>query len=184
LENLAVAVRGAEVAGGVGLAVPPEAVGSGVASTVWEARLELVPGEPELLIDSAHNPLAASALACYLEKHPRPSRVLLFGVMEDKKAEAILGPLQPLVGAMVATRPANRRALDPEWLVALAGDRGLPAEAAEPPKKALFMARRLAGKDGQVVVAGSTFLAGDVKRLLEEEKEQGQELGVRGQEGG
>jgi dihydrofolate synthase/folylpolyglutamate synthase len=173
LENMAVAVRASEVASMAGLEVSKEAVANGVSSTVWKARLERVAGRPDILIDSAHNPLGSRALASYLGENPCENRVLLFAVMEDKKHVEIMEPLLPYCRALVATRPPNRRAEAPELLAGSALERGLHAEAVEPTDRALGRARQLAGEEGEVVVAGSTFLAGEVKRLLEIEVSAG-----------
>ncbi|MFQ5790575.1 MAG: bifunctional folylpolyglutamate synthase/dihydrofolate synthase [Acidobacteriota bacterium] len=172
LENLAVAVRAAELVRRVGVGVSEQAVISGVVSTVWEARLETVPGdsgEPDLLIDAGHNPLAARALSRYLEAHPSRQRVLLFGIMKDKRAEEVLRHLLPHVRATVVTRPPIWRAKDPEPMARWAASKGFRVEVVEPTGRALVRARRLAGESGQVLVAGSIFLAGEVKRLLREE---------------
>jgi dihydrofolate synthase/folylpolyglutamate synthase len=171
-ENLAVAVRAAEVASDIGLDVPRKAVIRGAATTVWEARLERVSGRPELLIDSVHNALGAAAMAGYLSGRPQRRRVLLFALMDDKDPAAVLTPLLPFFVSMVATRPPNRRARDPGVLVQAAGDQGLPAEAVEPVERALARAREMAGEGGEVVVAGSTFLAGEVKRILEKSQQE------------
>jgi dihydrofolate synthase/folylpolyglutamate synthase len=168
-ENLAVAVRASEVASLVGIEVPQEAVLSGVPATVWEARLERVAGRPGLLIDSAHNALGTAALGRYLADRPQEERVLLFALMDDKDPDEVLAPLRPYFLAMVATRPPNRRARNPVELAQAANAQGFHAEAVEPVEQALARARKLAGVDGEVVVAGSTFLAGEVKRLLEED---------------
>jgi dihydrofolate synthase/folylpolyglutamate synthase len=169
VENMVVAVRAAEIASSVGVTVTREAVRLGVAGTRWEARLEKVSAQPALLIDSAHNPLGASALARYLASQPSPRRVLLFALMDDKSIPGFLEPLLPHIQAMVATRPSMRRAKDPQALVDWTVDCGLPTESIEPTERALARARELAGKEGEVVVAGSTFLAGEVKQILEEE---------------
>ncbi len=166
-ENAALAVRAAEVAARIGIDVPREAFVSGVGSTHWEARLEQIPGTPALLIDSAHNPLGAEALASYLAETSDRPRVLLFAVMDDKEVSEVLKPLQPFFRAVVATRPPNRRSMEPEAIVHQAIAMGLAAEMVEPTERALARARLMAGTDGEVVVAGSTFLAGEVKRLLE-----------------
>ncbi len=166
-ENAAVAVRAAEVAARIGLEVPREAVVVGVGSTRWEARIERIPGRPALLIDSAHNPLGAEALASYLADASDRPRVLLFAVMEDKKISEVLKPLRPFFHAVVATRPPNRRSTEPEAIVRQVRAMGLAVEAVEPTERALARARSMAGADGEVVIAGSTFLAGEVKRLLE-----------------
>lgn len=162
LQNLAVAVRAAEV----GFHVPRDAVVSGIAATVWPARLERVPGAPPLLMDVAHNPHGAEALARYLTAHPRTNRVLLFAVMHDKNVEAMTELLFRCAARIVVTRPLLRRAADPELVARQARARGFPTEAVEPVEKALSRAREIAGPSGEVVVAGSIFLAGEVKRLL------------------
>jgi dihydrofolate synthase/folylpolyglutamate synthase len=172
LENLAVAVRASEVATQMGLDVSPEAVARGAASTVWEGRLERVEGRPRLLIDSAHNALGALALSDYLAGRPEVRRVLLFALMDDKNPTAVLTPLRPFFVSMVATRPPNRRARDPAELVRATDEQGLPAEAIVSPEQALARAREIAGEEGEVVVAGSTFLAGEIKRIVEEASEQ------------
>jgi len=171
-ENLAVAVRAAEVAARLDLEVPREAVVSGVRSTHWEARLERIPGQPSLLIDSAHNPLGAESLASYLSEAAPQPRVLLFAVMEDKKVSDVLRPLLPFFRTVVVTRPPNRRSMKPEAIVRRSTAMGLAAEIVEPTERGLARARLLAGTDGEVVIAGSTFLAGEVKRLLELENIQ------------
>jgi dihydrofolate synthase/folylpolyglutamate synthase len=169
LENLALAVRAAELLQGPGFPIPPAAIAAGVAGTRWPARLERVPGEPPLLIDAAHNPAGVEALVRYLEAHPRPGRVLLFAVMKDKKVEAMAERLFPCFERVVVSRPENARAQDPRSVVEWAGSRGFPAASVPEVGSGLERARRLAGPSGEVVVAGSIFLAGEVKALLERE---------------
>jgi dihydrofolate synthase/folylpolyglutamate synthase len=167
-ENLAVAVRASEVASLVGIDVPHEAVLTGVPAVSWEARIERVEGRPGLLIDSAHNALGTAALGRYLAGRRKVGRILLFALMDDKDPDGVLAPLLPFVSAMVATRPPNRRARSAADLARAANAQGLQAEAVEVVEEALARARKLAGDEGEVVVAGSTYLAGEVKRLLQE----------------
>lgn len=172
-ENLAVALRAAEIAPSIGLEVPHDAIVTGVARTRWEARLERISGRPSILIDAAHNPPGALALARYLAEHSRGRgpRVLVFGVMKDKKADAILEPLLPHVKHVLLTRPPIWRARNPATLLPWARRRGASAEVLPSPRAALERARRLAGEDGEVLVAGSLFLAGEIERILREEHE-------------
>jgi folylpolyglutamate synthase/dihydropteroate synthase len=88
--------------------------------------------------------------------------VLLFGVMKDKRVWEMLSKLLPHVSAFVATRPEMSRARDPERLARFAKERGVPAEAVRSPAAALARARELAGREGEVLVAGSIFLLGEV----------------------
>jgi dihydrofolate synthase / folylpolyglutamate synthase len=167
-DNLLVAVRLLEEARKEGLPVDLDAVATAVARTRWPGRLERVPGDPPLLLDGAHNPAAARALARYLAGR-RPF-VLLFAAMEDKDVAGLARALFPLASAVVLTRPRQSRAMDPRALAQRAG--GLAAGASREPSvfRALARARRLARARGPgvpVVVAGSLFLVGEVKGILE-----------------
>src|SRR6266704_2109515 len=61
--NAAVALAAAEALEKGGLTVASSAFREGIATACWPGRMELVPGSPRLLLDGAHNPAGASALA-------------------------------------------------------------------------------------------------------------------------
>ena len=107
-------------------------------------------------------------LARFLAAEPPRRRVLLFGVMKDKRVYEMLELLLPHVSAFVATRPEMSRARGPEPLAAWARERGTDAEAIRSTADALSRARELAGPAGEVVVAGSIFLLGEVSAALDE----------------
>ena len=164
VENALVTIRLLEEARVAGVPVTHDAIERGLSDAVWPARLELIElrGGRRLLLDSAHNADGAAALARYLARwHPeRPP--LVFGAMRDKDVTAILSALLPVVGPVVTTAPANRRAADPDTLVeevrALDPARAVTADG--DPMRALdraFTSGRLA------CVAGSIFLAGEVR---------------------
>lgn len=167
LGNLVLAIRVAEVL------VPElteEQVRRGVRSTTWHGRLQRIaptPGSPALLLDAAHNVMAAEQLAKYLESHPHGRRVLLFGVMKDKRVHEMLAWLLPHVSCLVATRPEMSRASGPEPLASLAREHETRAEAIESSARALARAQELAGPTGEVIVAGSIFLLGEIVEALE-----------------
>jgi dihydrofolate synthase/folylpolyglutamate synthase len=167
LDNLALAVRTAEVYRQDALEAAH--VARGVAATVWPGRLQRIDGAPPLLLDAAHNVMAVEALARHLESHPHRKRVLLFGVMKDKRVREMLDRLVPLVSHFIATRPAMSRAREPEQLARWARERGVPAESERSPAAALARARELAGPDGEVLVAGSIFLLGEIQAVLDGE---------------
>lgn len=167
LDNLALAVRAVEV---FSPEIPVEAVARGVATTLWPGRLQRIEGRPSLLLDAAHNVMATEALARYLEAHPRPQRVLLFGVMKDKRVREMLDRLLPLASHFIATRPEMSRARGPEQLARWAAERGVPAESHRSATRALARAREVAGPDGEILVAGSIFLLGEILNVLDREK--------------
>ena len=163
LDNLVLAVRAVEC---YSRSLAIESVARGVAATEWPGRLQRIAGKPSLLLDAAHNVMATEALVRYLESHPHPKRVLLFGVMKDKRVWEMLDELLPLVSHFIATRPEMSRARDPEKLARFAKERGVPAEAVRSPEAALARAREVAGPEGEVLVAGSIFLLGEVLPAL------------------
>ncbi|HUC43864.1 MAG TPA: folylpolyglutamate synthase/dihydrofolate synthase family protein [Candidatus Sulfotelmatobacter sp.] len=170
-ENARVAAATLEAAAGaLGFEIRPAAVRDGLAATRWPGRLQIVPGRPTLLLDGAHNPAGAEALAVHLAERAasgEPKPMLLFGSMKDKDLAGMLRPLSPHVARMIATRPDIPRAMDSGELAKAASELGLEAEAVPGAAAALERARVLAGDDGLVLVAGSLYLIGEVLAALE-----------------
>jgi dihydrofolate synthase/folylpolyglutamate synthase len=166
VHNAVVAVRIIEQLFTRGVNVPPPAVVEGLASVRWPGRLDrrtLSDGR-EALLDAAHNPAGAAALASYLvERGEKPPMV--FAAMRDKDTSGMLRALTPAVSAVVVTRTSNPRSADPIALAdavrAIAP--GLPVVAHDSPTDALAAAWALAPR---IVVAGSIFLLGDVLKEL------------------
>jgi dihydrofolate synthase/folylpolyglutamate synthase len=163
-DNAIVAIRLLEEARAAGLAVDLPAAVAAFADTRWPGRLERVEGTPPLILDCAHNPAAARALAAHLALGP--PYVLLFGAMADKDVEAMARLLFPPARAVVLTRAPTDRAATPEEIARRTGLTAREVRIEARPRAALALARRLAPAGGQVVVAGSLYLVGEVKRIL------------------
>ncbi len=166
-QNLLVAVRLLEEAQSLGIPVDLRRLPAAVGRTRWPGRLETVPGEPALVLDGAHNPAGARALAAYL-KGGRPF-VLLFGAMADKDVRGLARELFPLAAEIVLTRPRVSRAASANEIARRASPLADRAHREPSVARALRLARRLAlahGPDTAVVVAGSLYLVGAVKALL------------------
>lgn len=162
-QNAALAAAAARALG-----IPETAFGPGLRRAVWPARFERVPGRPLVIVDGAHNDGSAAALARSLRAERRGRRlVLIIGLNTDKDARAVLRALTPVATAIVATRSTSPRATTPNdmaRLVRRATRR--PVEVAGNIGAALRIARRLAGADGLVCVAGSLALAGEARTAL------------------
>ena len=172
-DNLLVAIRLLEEAGRAGVSVDLRKLPAAVARTRWPGRLERVSGDPPLLLDGAHNPAGARALAAHLRGEP--SFVLVFGAMADKDVRGLARELFPLAAAVVLTRPRIARAATPEDLRRRAGRLAASAHREPSVARALAFARRLARAQGPgttVVVAGSLYLVGAVQAILERERER------------
>jgi dihydrofolate synthase/folylpolyglutamate synthase len=126
-----------------------------------------VSAEPLVLLDGAHNPHGAQALAAAMAGLPRP-RVLVLGVSEDKELAGMLDALLPEVDHVVATAYAQPRALPPAALAAAVAARGEPPDvlACAGAFDAVGQGQVMAGPGGTVVVAGSLMLVGEVRHAL------------------
>ncbi|MGZ5958904.1 MAG: bifunctional folylpolyglutamate synthase/dihydrofolate synthase, partial [Myxococcaceae bacterium] len=167
--NAAVAVTCAHLLEGQGLAVGDEAIRTGLRRTRWPGRLEQIPGDPPLLLDGAHNEDGVAALRAALDAPPYAGRPvhLVFGVVSDKRVGPMLRMLLPRCASAVLTGLPTPRSLDPDGYLALARTLCPSVEVAPSPEEGLARARRRAGADGWVLVAGSLYLVGAVKAQLE-----------------
>jgi dihydrofolate synthase/folylpolyglutamate synthase len=138
------------------------AIEEGIARVSWPGRLETIDG---LLLDAAHNPDGAEALARYLRSARVPALppdgvVLVFGALGDKDWGAMLRILAPVAHKRiyVPLPGAARTAVDPQAMSDL-----YPGVVAASVEEALSIARRA---DGPVVVAGSMVLVGEARSKL------------------
>lgn len=164
--NAAVALRLLEVVGDAApaLRVDPGAMRTGLRTAAWPGRLEtFAHGGAQILLDAAHNPAGARALASYLRDAAPRGVTLVFGAMRDKAVIEMLTALKPAVHAVVCATAPNPRAMRADELAAAAATLGMRAEAVADPIEAVA---RACGTGRLVVVAGSIFLIGPVREWL------------------
>ena len=145
------------------LAVPADAIRVGLEEAVWPARLELRRWrDTDLLIDGAHNPAGAGALASYIaEAYGRPLSMVV-GAMRDKAIDDLIAALAPAASRFVFTAVESPRAAPAADLLSAAARvaTGVPAIAAGTPIEALAT---LVPSPIPVVVAGSLYLCGEIR---------------------
>ena len=151
------------------LPITAQAVRTGLALVELPGRFQIVPGQPTLVLDVAHNPHAVAALAQNLDRmgfYPRTHAV--FGAMRDKAIAPILRTLGPVVDAWHFTDlPTPRAATAVELRDLHAGllinGPGPVAVACHPdPMQALSAAIEGADPADRIVVFGSFFTVGGV----------------------
>jgi dihydrofolate synthase/folylpolyglutamate synthase len=140
--------------------VPAAAIATGLETVRWPGRLERI---GDVLLDGAHNPDGARALAAYVQGlGVAPERTsLVFGALADKDWPAMLDVLAPLASRRVYVAPesAARSAVDPAAMAAQRAGR-----IAASMEDALRLARE--GSPDLVVVCGSLSLVGHARALL------------------
>lgn len=161
-DNAAVAIEAVERVRARGVPMHDDAIRRGLADVRWPGRLERIAGEPEVLVDAAHNPDGARALAAHLASLPRAGRrVLVFGAMADKDWRAMLDALRPEVDEVIGVAPAMPRAERAEAIAEAIG-----GSSAASIREGVDRARERAGSEGLVVVAGSIFVLAEARAHL------------------
>lgn len=166
-ENAAVAIAAAEALEAGGMNIGSQAFIEGIAAASWPGRMELVPGTPRLLLDGAHNPAGASALAEALQDYSYSRLLLVTGVCDDKDLERIYAPLTPLVDRIYTVTPAVERALKDADLSRFFQERGIASRPCGSVTDGIGRARGEADAGDLILVCGSLFVVGEAKAWLE-----------------
>ena len=101
--------------------VTVDAIRTALHDVRWPGRLQMleVPDGRRVLIDAAHNPAGAYALAAYLRREFPEPLPIVFGALRDKDAERMLKAIIPVASKVVLTEPANARARPAEELAVI-----------------------------------------------------------------
>ncbi|WP_253259281.1 bifunctional folylpolyglutamate synthase/dihydrofolate synthase [Subtercola boreus] len=174
-QNAAVAVAAVEsFLGGGTNALVDDVLVEAFNSVTSPGRLQLIGTEPTVLVDAAHNPGGATALAAALTEYFSFDKVVaVISVLADKDAAGIMRALEPVVSEFVVTRSSSDRAIDADELasvvVGIAGADRVIVEL--DPREAAAIARDSAGESakGAVLVTGSITLVGEIITLAAEE---------------
>jgi dihydrofolate synthase/folylpolyglutamate synthase len=149
------------------LPLTAQAVREGLAHVELQGRFQIVPGQPVMVLDVAHNAQSVAALAANLDQmgfYPRTHAV--FGMMADKDIATVLRHMLPLVDAWhLAELPIARAAKTDALMARLheaAGTRAVEASAHASPADALRRAIGRADPADRIVVFGSFYTVGGV----------------------
>ncbi len=146
------------------LNVPSPAIQAGLKHVHWPGRLEFISRSPDFVLDGAHNPAGAAALASYILEFWADRQVwIVYSAMRDKAVEEVTDRLFPLADRVIVTAPDFPRALRPEAILAVNNDP--KASIAATASQAIEVARN-APKHAIVFFTGSLFLVGEVRGLL------------------
>jgi dihydrofolate synthase / folylpolyglutamate synthase len=153
------------------LPVPVQAIRQGLAAVELPGRFQIVPGEPVLVLDVAHNPHSVAALALNLDEmgfYPRTHAV--FGAMHDKDLAGVMRRMSPLVECwhfsdLPTPRAAGASDLAAIWAGLVAAGQGRADAIVEQhagPSEALRAAVVAADPADRIVVFGSFYTVGGV----------------------
>lgn len=136
-------------------------------------RIEILKGDPQVIIDAAHTVESARALAAVLAEIAPDGFDLLLSVSGDKDLEGIFDAILPGALRVFVTRAEPLRSMQVEDLAASVRRRrsGVPVVAIDDPERAVREARASLAAGGRLCATGSTYLAGIARRVLRKERD-------------
>ena len=173
-QNAAIALAAAEAFLAGAIELDPETIREGFLAASSPGRLQVVRRSPTVIVDAAHNPHGARALARSLEESfDFASLVGVVGILADKDAQGVLIALEQVLDSIVVTAPSSQRAMVPEDLAVLAAeifgeDRvWIERSLVDAIDRAVTLAEEVSDYGGAgVLVTGSVVLAGEAMRLM------------------
>ena len=127
-----------------------------------EGRFQTIDAANRWIVDVAHNPDAAGALARALRGQRAGGRTIaILGMLDDKDVEGVVAHLDDVIDHWIAVEAESRRAVPVDELARrIANASDAPCLVAESLQAAMDRAGELAGKDDRVLVTGSFYLVG------------------------
>jgi dihydrofolate synthase/folylpolyglutamate synthase len=168
VQNAALALAASELLIRDKAAITLESLKQGLANTRWPGRLEIVSSKPLVILDGAHNLIAARNLGRFLSENLNKSRItLVIGILDDKPYASMLKSLLPQCSRAIITRAKTGRALDPQCLYKTAqkiiSDVSIVPDVAGAAKIAI----ENSGPDDVICIAGSLYVVGEAKAAIE-----------------
>ncbi len=168
VENAALVLATCEILNRNGGKLSLDHIKAGLTKTRWPGRLETVSTKPRIILDGAHNFIAARNLARYLTAHFADRNLtMIIGILDDKPYKAMLSCLLPTAHRVILTRAKINRALEPDKLGAFAKKIVPGATLISDVQRALEYAIKTASPDDVICVAGSLYVVGEAKEALD-----------------
>lgn len=168
LNNCAAVLLACKALQDFGMNLSSAAILEGIKKARWNGRMEICSKNPLILLDGAHNADGMTMLAKSIEKYFKGKKItLLMGVLGDKQYTKMVELLLPLVDKVVVTQPNNPRALDADSLEELVSRYHKKVWKEKQVEKAFELARNITKKEEVLCCAGSLYLIGEIRGLLE-----------------
>ncbi len=167
LENASLSLAACELLIRNGAKIDIGHIREGLLKTQWPGRLETVSTNPVVILDGAHNLMAARNLAKYLSSNFQKQNVaMVLGILDDKPYQSMLKTLLPVCGRAILTRPVIDRALEPEKLYECAKQLLDNIKVIPSVREAVAYAMETAAPDEAICVAGSLYVVGEARAAL------------------
>jgi dihydrofolate synthase/folylpolyglutamate synthase len=170
--NAATAVGCLPILKSCGWEVGEQAATKGLRLVSWPARFERLGEQGQWILDGAHNPDGAQALAGVVRDVFGDERVrLVFGVLEDKRVDDMLTALDAVASSVDLVRPADARGRDPNELRMLVDGSAIVHESVT-----VALSRLEAAPGPPVLITGSLTVVGEARSWLQDKGYSVQEM--------
>ncbi len=172
LKNSATALYTLMILRKCGYKITDKAIYDGFSSAFFPARLELLKKSPVVLLDGAHNPGGAEALSKAIKENLSGfKKIGIVGMLADKDVNTAISMLAPLFDEIITVSPHNPRAMSSTELAGIVSRYCKNVIVSTDYKAAYKIALSRAGEDGAIVIFGSLYLAGDMRKTIIKSKE-------------
>jgi dihydrofolate synthase/folylpolyglutamate synthase len=145
------------------LGIDDAVIAQGMKKTAWPGRLEIIQRHPTFILDGAHNPAGAAALAAHIREFYSQKPVwLVYGAMRDKAIDEVASQLFPLADRLILTAPDFPRALRPQAILEMHPHSNAVMTESVAEARALA---QTAPPGVTVFFTGSLFVVGEMKGL-------------------
>ena len=168
VENAALAIAACELLNKNKAVISENNIRNGLIKTRWPGRLEIVSDHPMIILDGAHNLIAARKLAQFLGNNlaHRPI-TLVVGILNDKPFKAMLKSLLPVCSRLFITQAKIDRALDTQQLFDVVKNKISDVRMISDVAGAVAQAVANADSNEVVCIAGSLYVVGEAKAAIE-----------------
>ncbi len=176
LINASLAVAAIEELNNFDVKISEDCIRRGLVATSWPGRLELIASSPDILLDGAHNKDAAKVLVRSLKLHfPNKIKHVILGISKDKNIVELTKQIATVADHIIVTRSENARAAKTSYLIETLEKirsiqpREFSLSACEDYRQAIDLTKKRAKDNELIVVTGSIFLIGNVRKYLKDD---------------
>lgn len=171
VDNASLILAACEILIQQGLALELDRIKNCLATYIWPGRLEIIPAKnkvtPEIIIDGAHNLMAARKLGKFLQQEYSHKKItLVIGILDDKPFESIMQSLLPYCTRVILTEPDIDRSLSAEALMPYTKSIVKDTFIVKKVASAVTHAIETTGANETICIAGSLYVVGEAKQAL------------------
>ncbi len=165
--NCAVCLNAIEELKNIGVIIKDSSISTGLSKVKWIGRMEVLKNNPLVVIDGAHNIDGIEKLKASVDKYLNYNKlILIVGILGDKEVDKMLDVITDKATYVVVTEPHNYRAESSRVLYEKVNEKGITSFNIEDYKEAYEKALSLAKSDDLILVCGSLYMIGDMRKVI------------------